>query len=63
MLESEKARLLLASNKVDGLMRDLRQQINERRMYRLSHDRVFDQVPSLMFDRCTNRKRHAWHCV
>jgi hypothetical protein len=44
LLESEKARILLASNKIDQSMRDIRQQINERRMHRIAHDRVFGEV-------------------
>lgn len=44
LLESEKARILLASNKIDQSMRDIRQQVNERRMHRIAHDRVFGEV-------------------
>lgn len=44
LLESEKARILLASNKIDQSMRDIRQQINERRMHRIAHDRVFGEL-------------------
>jgi hypothetical protein len=44
LLEAEKARLTLASDKFDMLMQGLRQRINERRLDRLSHNRVFQQV-------------------
>jgi hypothetical protein len=42
LLEQEKQRLLLASDKLDNSMRELRERINNGRMDRMAKNRVFE---------------------
>lgn len=44
LLESEKNRLMIATDRLDDAMRARRLKINEARLHRLSQDRVFSQV-------------------